>query len=168
MCRASLPVALVLSVATVLASAACGSASPAEQADAAQAALSKGDFATARSTARSALAAEGVAGDKALSWKLERIGLEAAAGEGKGPEVMEGVDRLAGSYPAQVNAELYAKLGNRLADGGDPLGAVDLADAGKHRFPEHAAAFDSLIRSLQAKAETNSELADKLKAMGYL
>jgi hypothetical protein len=165
---ASQPLAVAMSLALALSGGGCGAPSPAEQADSAQAALSQGDFATARAKARSALATQGVAADKALAWKLERIGLEAAAGEGKGAEVCAAVDRLAGSFPAQVNAELYAKLCNRLADGGDPPGALDLADAGKQRFPDHAAAFDSLIQSLKDKAGSNSELADKLRSMGYL
>jgi hypothetical protein len=69
-----------------------------------------------------------------------------------------------------VNAELYAKLGNRLADGGDASGALDVADAGKQRFEGQAAAFDSLIAAIKAKAEADgdSELSNKLKAMGYL
>ncbi|MHC5209134.1 MAG: hypothetical protein ACYTG2_00265 [Planctomycetota bacterium] len=166
--RAPLPLPLALCFSVLLLCGGCGSSNPSEEADAAQAALSQGDFATARAKAKSALAAEGVADDKALTWKLERIGLEAAAGEGKGAEVLSAVDRLSGSFAAQVNAELYAKLGNRLADGGDPAGALDVADAGKQRFPEQAAAFDALIESLKTKASSNSELADKLKSMGYL
>jgi hypothetical protein len=164
--RASLPAALLFTA--LVGSAGCAPRSPAEQADVAQAALSQGDFATARAAAQAALSSRAVAGDKALTWKLERIGLEAAAGEGKGADVLAGVDRLAADFPTQMTAELYAKLGNRLADGGDALGALDLVDAGKRRFPEQATAFDGLIESLKDKAEGDSAVMDKLRSLGYL
>jgi hypothetical protein len=152
-----------------LALPACGAQSPEEAAQAAQTALGAGRYAEAQATAEEALAAEGVAEDAALSWKLERVRVEALAGQGQGGAVLVELTRLSGTYVGQVTAEFHAKLGGMLNKAGDPLGALDVAEAGKQRFPDKATAFDGLIANLKAAAEAgDSAVAEKLRALGYL
>lgn len=154
-----------LMAACLLLSAACGGSSdPAAQADAAQNALSSGKYSDAREQAESGLKAAGA--DKNLSWRLERIRVEALAAQGQGPEVVSTMTRLHGAYPKQCDAPLYAKLGNALVGAGKPVDAVVLADAGIKQFPDRKADFEGLIREIQAGGD--SEANAKLKAMGYL
>ena len=160
-----LPVALVpalLLVAGLLAG--CGSADPVAQADAAQSALGTGDAAGARAQAEEGLKANPA--DKNLAWRLERIRVEAIAKQGDSREVLTTVTRLQPAYPQQCDAAFYAKLGAILVDAGQPVGAVELADAGIKQFPDRKPDFEGLINSIQAGGD--AEAVAKLKAMGYL
>lgn len=142
----------------------CGSADPAAQADAAQNALGSGDAAGARAQAEEGLKA-GVA-DKNLAWRLERIRVEAIAKQGDSAEVLATVARLQPAHPQQCDAVFYAKLGAILVDAGQPVGAVELADAGIKQFPDRKTDFEALISSIQAGGD--AEALAKLKTLGYL
>ncbi|HZL99831.1 MAG TPA: hypothetical protein VFD43_06230, partial [Planctomycetota bacterium] len=104
--------------------------------------------------------------DANLSWKLERIRAEAIAKLGQTPEVLTTVARLQPAYPQQCNALFYGKLGMLLVDAGQPVGAVELADAGIQQFPDRKADFEGLIASIQASGD--SEAIAKLRTLGYL
>ena len=150
--------------------AGCGGASPAEQADAVQAALTGGKYEQAAADASKALADAAVKADKALAWRFERMHVEALAGQGQGAEALTEIKRLSGEYTAQVDAQLYAKLGNLVLKAGKTSGAIDLAEAGKHAFPQMAVAFDKLIEDIKTAATTSGDDASiaRLKALGYL
>lgn len=146
----------------------CGASDPAAQADAAQTALSTGDAAAARAKAEEGLKAAGAA-DKSLAWRLERIRVEAIAKQGNSAEVVGTMSRLAQAYPTQCDAPFYSKVANALAEGGEGVGALEVANAGLQRFPDRKADFDGLIEQLkQTAAAGDAELTAKLKSLGYL
>ena len=160
--RRSLAV-LVLSVL-----AACGGKSPSECCDAADAALKKGSFAEAQSRAEEGLALGGA--DAATAWKLERIKLEALAGNGDLAGLLAGLTAAATNYPGKADDQLYAKLGTALADAGKLVEAIELVEAGKQAFPEKAKSFDGLVASIKKAAEKGGDNAavERLRQLGYM
>jgi hypothetical protein len=147
--------------------AGCGSSDPAAQADAAQTALSTGDAAAARAKAEAGLKAAGA--DKNLAWRLERIRVEAIAKQGDSAEVVATMTRLGQAYPLQCDAPFYSKVANALAESGEGVGALEVANAGLQRFPDRKSDFEGLIEQLkQTAAAGDAELTAKLKSLGYL
>jgi len=152
----------------LLFTAACGGSDPATQADAAQTALSSGDYADARSQAEAALKSAGNT-DVNLAWRLERIRVEAIARLGDSTEVVSSMQRLSATYPQQCDAAFYSKVGSYLAQAGKAAGALDVAHAGQQKFPDRKADFDALIEELkQTAAAGDAELTAKLRSLGYL
>ncbi len=159
------PLALVLAL---FGAAGCGTPSGADQAQAAQDALAAGKYADALAAAEAGLATEESKADKALAFRLERARVDACAGLGDAQAVLTHITTLGRNYPAQVSAELYARLGNSLMDAQQPIGALEVVDAGRKKYPEAEAAFDELIATLKDRAAAgDNELLDRLKSMGY-
>src|SRR5690606_926446 len=132
----------------------------------ARAALDARDFAKARQISETALAGAG-SGDAATAWRLEQIRLDALANEKQGTEVAASLERLAGTYPAQVTPALYRSLADRLKSAGDTSGAIDVLAAGDKRFPQERELF---ARDIEALKQGNLDPAqvERLKALGYL
>ena len=146
---------------------ACG-ASLADQEKAARAALDARDFAKARQLADAALASPDAAKDAPTAWRVEQIRLEALANDKQGKEVASTLERLAGTYAAQVNAALYRSLADKLKVAGDTSGAIDVLSAGDKRFPADHQAFVDAIGALQAEGNLDPAEVERLKALGYL
>ncbi|MGQ0553110.1 MAG: hypothetical protein ACT4PU_07805 [Planctomycetota bacterium] len=146
---------------------ACGAPTLAEQADNAQASLSKGSYDEARKVAETALADPAAAADKALSWRLERIRVEATACLGDSAATNSQLKACKAAYPAQVNAELYAVLAGKALNAGQPVPSLEIAHEGAQVFPEQKVLFDSLIEQLKSAAASDSELANALSQLGY-
>jgi len=148
--------------------ASCGT-DPKECADMASAALAKGDTAEALKCAEAGLKEPSVAGDSATSWRLERVRLEALAMKGDSAVVLSDIQRLGKTYPAQVTADVYAKLSRELMDAGKGVESLQLVEAGKKLFPDHATAFDEHIAALKKKAEAgDNALLQQLQNLGYV
>jgi len=152
---------------------ACGSKSPQEVVDGIQAELNSGNFAAASTAAQAALGTEAIKADKALTWRVEKLRLDALAGEKQAAEILAGLTRLKTSNPAQVDAALYASLAGKLSQGHDYLGAIDVVHAGIEQFPDQKARFEGELKNLTAAATAASESGDnaaleKLRSLGYL
>jgi hypothetical protein len=152
--------------------AACGGKDPVATAGEADAALLKGDSATAQKLAEEGLAVPGVASDNGTSWRLERVRIQAIANQGDAATVLEEVERLGKTYtaPNQVNADFYARVSRGLVDAGKLTESLDLIEGGKAKFPKDASKFDGLIEELVARAESGGDgaLTDKLAQLGYV
>jgi predicted Zn-dependent protease len=143
---------------------ACGGASADDLRTQAVAALDAGDAAKALDLAEQGLAA--AAGDKAATWRLESVKLDALARQGKGKDVAAGLDRLAaGDFGAQVTAALHVALADKAASAGDGEGAVYILAAGDKRFPDDAGIDQALAK---AQKGAGSGVTDALAALGYL
>ncbi len=132
----------------------------------AQAALVKGEYASAESTAAQALGL-GKA-DRPTAWALENIALEAQARGGKGAEAAATLERLAGEYAPQVNAALYLAIGSYVKDAGQTDAAIDILAAGDKRFPEQHDQFVAAIDEMKNTQELDPAEIEKLKSLGYL
>jgi hypothetical protein len=157
----------------LLCAVACGGKTAAEHADAAQAALNSGEYAAARSAAEAALKDEAVKADKGLAWRLEKVRLDALAGQKDEDEMLASLGRLGTTNAAQVDAPLYGSLSISLNDAGDIDGAIDVLEAGKQKFPEHTDKFETAKNRIVAAAkkaaeEGNSAELERLKALGYV
>ncbi len=153
--------------------AGCAEPSAQERADAAQAALNGGKFAAARADAEAGLARDGTTADKALTWRLEKLRLDAMAGSGDGEEVLASLTRLAATHPDKVDASLYVALTDKLAQEGKFVGAIDVAHAGQQKFPDRAEYFDEEMTRLMDAAKRAAEggdntALDHLAGLGYL
>ena len=132
----------------------------------AQAALDKRDFGAAIAKADAGITA--VKGDRAAAWRLEQVRLEALARDGKGTEVQASLERLAGTYAAQVQAPLFLAAAGWLEEAGDTKGAVDLLVAGDTRFPAEHERFQAAITEMSQQQELAPSDVERLKALGYL
>jgi hypothetical protein len=150
----------------------CGGKDPKASAEKADEALRKGDTATAQKLAEEGLAAPGVAADNATAWRLERVRLEALATKGEAATVLTEMERLSKTYAAanQVNANFYAKIARKLAEGQKLVEALDLVEAGKKKFPAEVALFDAVIEDLHTAAQNTGDNAatQKLEQLGYV
>jgi hypothetical protein len=148
--------------------AACGAKTPDACCTAAGDALKAGKYADAKSLAAEGLALNGT--DAGTNWKLEKIRLQALAGNGEGAMVVEGLTAAAAKHPGMVDDQLYAQLGMALADAGKLVEAIELVEAGKQAFPEKVKSFDGLVASIVAaaeKTEDNAAMA-RLRQLGYV
>ncbi len=146
----------------------CGSRTASDCADGAVTAFAAGDYGKARKLCDEGLAAEG-ASDRAVAWKLERVRLESQASSGDAAgEVAAGIERLAGAFATQVDAAFYAKITEELSKAGNLVAAITVNDAGKKRFPEVAARFDTVMDSLKEAATHDDAAMDKLNSLGYV
>ena len=114
------------------------------------------------------LAQDAVKRDAATAWRLEQVRLEALARSGKGADVKKELDRLAGTYAAQVNASLYRSLADKAKAAGDTAGAIDVLTAGDQRFPAEHASFVEAIEALKSSGSLDPAQVQKLKSLGYL
>lgn len=156
----------VLAAAALL--AACGGKTANDYHTDARAALQSGDVARALQLADEGLAQSDARSDVAAAWRLEQVRLEALAKSGKGVEVQKELDRLAGTYPAQVNASLYRSLADRVKQAGDVTGAIEVLAAGDKRFPAEHASFKEAIDALKSTESLDPAQVQRLKALGYL
>jgi hypothetical protein len=157
---------LILAVAAFV--SACGGKSAADYHKEARAALDKGDATAALRAADEGLAQDTVKRDPAAAWRLEQVRLEALAKTGKGADVARELERLAGTYPAQVNASLYRSLADRAKEAGDNAGAIDVLTAGDKRFPAEHASFVEAIEALKSSGSLDPAQVQRLKSLGYL
>src|SRR5262245_268324 len=148
--------------------AGCGGKSAADYQQEAQAALDRRDNAKAIEVVNEALGKDAVAKDPAAVWRLQQIRLDALAKSGKGAEVAQEIERLAGSYPKLVSASLYRSLADKAKAAGDTGGAIDILAAGERRFPDDHASFAEAIGALKGAGGLDPEQVKKLKALGYL
>jgi hypothetical protein len=132
----------------------------------AQHALSVGNFSQARELSTRALE-QAPASQKRLVWSLERIRLEALARGEQAGEARQTLERLAGEYPAQANADLYIAIASYAREAGDTSGAIDILVAGDARFPEESEKFKEQIRELQEAGLDPAEI-ERLRSIGYL
>jgi hypothetical protein len=146
----------------------CGGRSAADYQKEAQAALDGRDPGKAVEVVRAALANDAVRRDAAAAWRLEQIRLEALAKTGKGGEVKAELDRLAGTYTAQVTPALYRSLGDKTKAAGDIPGAIDILVAGDQRFPKDHASFAEAIEALKNAGGVDPAQVERLRALGYL
>ena len=79
--------------------------------EAANTAMSAGDFGVAMDKASTGIESARASGDRAAVWRLEMIVLEAMARSGQGALVVAELERLSADYAKQVNAKLYLSLG---------------------------------------------------------
>lgn len=147
---------------------ACGGKSGADYHKEARAALDAGNTAEALRMADEGLAQDAVKRDAATAWRLEQVRLEALARSGKGADVKKELDRLAGTYAAQVNASLYRSLADKAKAAGDTAGAIDVLTAGDQRFPAEHASFVEAIEALKSSGSLDPAQVQKLKSLGYL
>lgn len=157
---------LILAFAAFM--SACGGKSAADYHKEAQAALDKGDAAAALRVADEGLAQDAVKRDAAAAWRLETVRLEALAKSGKGADVKRELERLAGTYPGQVNASLYRALADKTKAAGDSEGAIDVLTAGDKRFPAEHASFVEAIEALKSSGSLDPAQVQRLKSLGYL
>ncbi len=153
--------------------AACGTKSPQALVDAIQADLNSGNFQAASIGAQSALGLETIKADKALTWRVEKMQLDALAGSKQSADILANLTRLRASNPAQVDAALYASLAGKLSQQHEYLGAIDIVHAGIEQFPEQKARFEGELKNLTLSAKAASETGDnaaldKLRSLGYL
>jgi len=156
----------VLAFAALLAG--CGGKSASDYHNEARSALDGGDTARALRVVEEGLGTDAVKKDPAAAWRLEQIRLEALAKGGKGADVKRELERLAGAYPAQVNASLYRSLADKTKAAGDTAGAIDVLTAGDKRFPAEHASFVEAIDALKSSGSLDPAQVQKLKALGYL
>lgn len=136
-----------------------------DQENKARAALNAKDWAGAVAAADLALAHPDA--DAAAKWRSEQIKLDAMAGNAQGADVMAALERLAGTYAAQVTPALYRALADKVKTAGDTMGAIDILAAGDKRFPAEHDNFVKAIDELKAGGMDPAEI-EKLKALGYL
>ncbi len=148
--------------------AACGGKTPADCCTAADEALDKGNYAEAQARAQEGLDLHGT--DAGTNWKLEKIRLQALAGNGEGALVVAGLGAASAKYPGMVDDQLYATLGMALADAGKLVEAIELVELGKQAFPEKVKSFDGLVASIKKAATEGGDNAavERLKQLGYL
>jgi hypothetical protein len=147
---------------------ACGGKSAADYQAEAQAALNARDTAKAVSVAEAGLADAKVRQDAAAAWRLEQIRIDALAREGKGAQVKAELERLAGTYPKQVNGSLYRAMADRAKTASDTGGAIEILTAGDQRFPAEHASFAEAIEALKNAGNLDPAQVEKLKSLGYL
>jgi hypothetical protein len=139
----------------------CG-ASPDDALEQARARLADGDYAGATAAAARGLAA-GAEGSTA--WRLELAALEGEARGGSTASVLARLERLAGSWSAQVTGTLYVQTAGQLKEGGDAAGAISVLDAGARRFPQDP----HIARALAQRKETGtSDELERLRSLGYV
>lgn len=143
---------------------ACGGASATDLQAQAVAALNGGDAAAALALAEQGLAVAG--DDKAATWRLEAVRLDALAKQGKGKDVAAGLDRLAAAdFAQQVTAALHVALADKATEAGDGEGAVHILAAGDKRYPDDAAIDQALAKAQQGGGDAEKSA---LAALGYL
>jgi len=150
----------------------CGD-TPQQKVDAAQASLNAGDFAAARTTAEEALSTEAVKADAQLTWRLEKLRLDALAASRQAPEILATLKRLQPTFGTKLDVPLYTTLAGKLSQAREHLGAIDVVQAGIEKFPEQKANFDGIINILKLAAEEAGKAGDnaaleKLSQLGYL
>jgi hypothetical protein len=148
--------------------AACGGKSADDYHTEARAALEGGDAPRALQLVDEAFARDAAKQDAAAAWRLEQVRLDALAKSGKGAEVTKELDRLAGTYPAQVTAPLYRSLADKAKAAGDVSGAIEVLAAADKRFPAEHASFVEAIDALKDTANLDPAQVQRLKALGYL
>ncbi len=141
----------------------CGKSATDYQKDA-QKALDGGDAAKATQLAEDGLKVSG--DDKAVSWRLEQVHIDALAKGGRGSELPKELDRLKAAYPAQVTAQFYKALADKLGTAGDKA-QIDVLDAGAKAFPTDPT-FSDAITKIKGSAGASPEEVERLKALGYL
>ena len=155
---------LVFAFTTMLISG-CGDTAQDLQ-ESARSALESGDHATAASTATDALKL--ASGDRALTWQLEQLRLEALARGGQGEQAAANLERLANDFSAQVKVPLYLATASYLKDAGDTSHAIDILTAGDARFPAAHDQFTAAIQEMNKTQELDPAEIEKLKSLGYL
>lgn len=135
--------------------------------DDAQQALSVGNFSQARELSTRALE-QVPKSEKRLLWSFERIRLEALAREDRATEAQESLERLAGEYPGQANADLYLAIASYVKEAGDSSGAIDILVAGDERFPEESEKFKAQIQELHESGLVDPAEIERLRSIGYL
>lgn len=153
----------VVGAALLIAITACGK-TPAAYQEEAQDALDGGNADHALQLALAGLEVAG--GDRAVSWRLEQVSLDARATGGRGREIPAELIRLRALYPTEVTPQLYLSLAARLGTAGDPA-QVDVLDAGKDVFPSEPG-FQEAIDQLQVTGSVAPGAVERLKALGYL
>ncbi len=150
-------------LALVLWLVACGASADDLQHEA-RAALDAGDAVKALALADQGLAAAG--DDRAATWRLEAVKLDAMASQKLGADVATGLDRLAGAgFEGQVTAQLHVALANKVTAAGDAAAAMLVLSAGDKRFPDDA----GINKALDAAAKGGgADVTDALKALGYI
>jgi hypothetical protein len=123
------------------------------------------DYAGAVTGADTALKLPEVTGDPASAWRFESARLGALADGGKGADVKTSLERLSGTFAAQVTCPLRLSLADRVRAAGDGAGYTDLLDAGLKACPQEPS-FQSKID--EAKSSADPEEIERLKALGYL
>jgi predicted Zn-dependent protease len=151
----------IVAPALVLMLAACG-VGPEDQLETARGHLAQGAWAEAAAAASKGLAA-GPQGSTA--WRLELTALEGEARGGRTADVLVRLERLAGSWPAQVSGPLYVQTAGQLREGGDPAGAISVLDAGAKRFPQDPGIAQAIA---QSKATGTAQELDRLRSLGYV
>jgi hypothetical protein len=154
------PIALAVGLLT-----ACGE-NAAGLKEAAQAALDGGDTATALLKADAALAAAG--GDRALSWQIQQIRLQARARGGDGEGAKSLLQELAGANKDLVRSSLYVSVANDLKKAQQTSAAIDVLHAGDLAFPAEHETFVAAIQDLQKTEELDPAEIERLKSLGYL
>lgn len=153
----------ISTVALFLVLAACGKSAVDYQKEA-QTALDAGDAPKALQLSEDGLKISG--DDKAVSWRLEQVHIDALAKGGRGGELPKELERLKAAYPAQVTAKFYRALADKLGTAGD-MAQIDVLDAGKKAFPDDTS-FQEAIDQLKSSGSTSPEEVERLKALGYL
>ena len=146
---------------------ACGSGEPNVE-DAANTAMTAGDFGVAMDKASAGLESARASGDRAAVWRLEMIVLEAMARSGQGALIVAELDRLSTDYAKQVNAKLYLSLGSHAKAAGDTNGAIELWASGDKKYPAESALFKREIEALQSAGTLDPAELEKLKTLGYI
>ncbi|MBN1334513.1 MAG: hypothetical protein JXB39_00975 [Deltaproteobacteria bacterium] len=134
--------------------------------EAAQAALDHRDFETAIAKSDAGISAAGQ--DRAATWRLEQIRLEALARAGRSTDVRATFERLVATYAAQVDASLYVTAATWLREAGDTQGAVDLLLVGDTRCPAEHERFQAAITEMSQKQELAPAEVERLRSLGYL
>ena len=136
--------------------------------EAANTAMSAGDFGVAMDKASTGIESARASGDPAAVWRLEMIVLEAMARSGQGALVVAELERLSADYAKQVNAKLYLSLGSHAKAAGDTNGAIELWAAGDKKYPAESALFKREIEALQSAGTLDPAELEKLKTLGYI
>ncbi len=159
--------AVAIVVSSLLA-AGCGGKSAADYQNEARAALDAGDVAKTLAVVDEALARDAIRKDAAATWRLELVRLDALAKGGRASEITADLDRLAGTYSAQLNPSLYRSLADKVKAAGSTNGAIDILAAGDQRFPAEHATFAQAIDALKGAGGLDPAEVEKLRKLGYL
>ena len=84
-----------------------------------------------------------------------------------GEKAKEEFLQLAKDRPDDVSAKDYSYMGGQMASAAVWSPAIDVLDAGHKRFGKEEPTLEKLLDQIKIEAESNPEVMEKLKGLGY-
>ena len=132
--------------------------------EAANTAMSAGDFGVAMDKASTGIESARASGDPAAVWRLEMIVLEAMARSGQGALIVAELLVCGLCETSQCKAVLELRSHAKAA--GDTNGAIELWAAGDKKYPAESALFKREIETLQSAGTLDPAELEKVEDFG--